>query len=62
MSETNTDKREEVVVLGAVPQGLTDQLHARYVVHPIHAAADPLAELAAVGAECRAAVDTAWPG
>jgi hydroxypyruvate reductase len=62
MSETNTDKREEVVVLGAVPQGLTDQLHARYVVHPIHAVADPLAELAAVGAECRAAVGHGMAG
>ena len=62
MSETNTDKRAEVVVLGAVPQGLTDQLRARYMVHSIHAAADPLAELAVVGAECRAAVGHGMAG
>lgn len=62
MSGTDAGGREEIVTLGALPPSLTAELQRRYVVHPIHAAADPLAELAAVGARCRAAVGHGMAG
>lgn len=60
MSEA--EKREEIVLLGAVPKELTDALEARYEVHAIHAHPDPLAKLATVGARCRGAVGHGMAG
>jgi lactate dehydrogenase-like 2-hydroxyacid dehydrogenase len=54
--------REKIVVLGALPQGLMRELEQRYVVLRLYDAADPLAELAAVGADCRAAVGHGMAG
>jgi len=62
MSATGADKREEIVVLGALPQELTNELQRRYVVHPVYDAPDPLGRLAAVGANCRAAVGHGMAG
>jgi hydroxypyruvate reductase len=62
MDGTGATKREEIVVLGALPSGLTAELHDRYRVHQIYASPDPLAALDAVGAECRAAVGHGMAG
>jgi lactate dehydrogenase-like 2-hydroxyacid dehydrogenase len=62
MGGNDTSDRLELVVLGAVPQGLTAALHERYDVHSIFTAADPLAELSAIGADCRAAVGHGMAG
>jgi lactate dehydrogenase-like 2-hydroxyacid dehydrogenase len=62
MSATGAGNREEIVILGALPQALTAELQQRYVVHPVYEASDPLAKLAAVGANCRAAVGHGMAG
>jgi hydroxypyruvate reductase len=62
MNGTSATKPEEIVVLGALPSGLTAELHERYAVHQIHASPDPLAALDAVGAKCRAAVGHGMAG
>src|SRR5580698_11261661 len=62
MNGTSATKPEEIVVLGALPSGLTAELHERYRVHQIYASPDPLAALDAVGAKCRAAVGHGMAG
>ncbi len=62
MSGIANDDRVEIVLIGAQPPALTAALRERYVVHSIFAEPDPLAKLAEVGTNCRAAVGHGMAG
>ncbi len=59
---TGMRNREQIVLLGALPSGLTAELQERYIAHQIYAESDPLAALDSVGANCRAAVGHGMAG